>query len=37
MLDIKILRTNFEEIKKNILLRNKDYPALQKFQDIDKK
>jgi seryl-tRNA synthetase len=37
MLDIKLLRTNFEEIKKNIDLRNKNYPALEKFQVIDKK
>jgi seryl-tRNA synthetase len=35
MIDIKLLRTNFDEVEKNIQRRNKYYPALKEFKTID--
>ena len=36
MLDIKLLRTNFEEVEKALSTRNEDFD-LSKFKDLDEK
>jgi hypothetical protein len=35
MIDIKLLRNDFNEIEKNISLRNTNYPALEEFKIVD--
>jgi seryl-tRNA synthetase len=37
MLDINLLRNDFENISKRILSRNKDYPQLKEFKQVDTK
>jgi seryl-tRNA synthetase len=37
MLDINLLRNDFENVSKRILTRNKDYPQLKTFKQIDAK
>jgi seryl-tRNA synthetase len=37
MIDIKLLRNEYESVSKNIAKREKEYPALIQFKEIDKK
>jgi seryl-tRNA synthetase len=37
MLDIELLRKNFEEVNRRIQTRHKTYPQLEEFKLVDKK
>ena len=35
MLDVKVLRTNFEEVKKKLQTRGEDFSDLDQFEELD--